>query len=136
MMTDSPETVDSETDRKLQDDEETEDSSTSLDLLRSLNIGENARKLLRTWKPENKPKKRRGPGRPPSTGEYVGYAKAKREVVESRLLEIDARFSSEVTNKLCSAAAIYDKEGTIEGVPMGEIGASIGEALEAIYMVS
>lgn len=52
-------------------------------------------------------------------------------------MELDARFNEMVTNKVTSAASIYDDEvGTIEGVPMGDIGASIGESLEAIYMVS
>lgn len=50
-------------------------------------------------------------------------------------MEIDARFVDKVTNKLVSAAVVYDREGTIEDVPLGEIGASIGKALESIYMV-
>lgn len=118
-----------------EDEEGAEYNSSSLDLLRSLKVGERAKRDLRKWKSEPLPKGR-GRGRPPTSGDYVGYADANTKTVESRMREVDARFIEDVTSKLSSAAIIYGREGTIEGVPLGEIGTSIAEALEGVYMVS
>lgn len=49
---------------------------------------------------------------------------------------MNAMFAEKVTNKLVSAAVVYDNEGNIEGIPLGEIGTSIEEALESIHMIS
>lgn len=75
-------------------------------------------------------------GRPPTTGQYVGYAKAKTEAAQSRLLQADARLTEEVTDILSSAVGVYRREGEMADVPISEIGTSIGDAIEAINKVS
>lgn len=76
--------------------------------------------------------KKKGPGRPPSTREYVGLAEAKQRAAECVEREAKARLLTEVTSRL-SAAAAYIPE---EGAPLGKIGASVIEALEMVNMVS
>lgn len=51
-------------------------------------------------------------------------------------MEADAKMFEEVTNKLSKAVHGYRDDGTLGGVPVGEIGISIGEALESVVMVS
>lgn len=53
VVSDSSETMDSGAERRQEDGEEENNSSTSLDSQKSLNIGENARRHLRSWKGEN-----------------------------------------------------------------------------------
>lgn len=88
-------------------DEWAEDSSCSLDSLRSLGLDKERGGRLGVLKPKFLRGRRRGRGRPPNSGEIVGYAAAKREAADSILLEADARLVEDVTSKLTSTVGIF-----------------------------
>lgn len=114
-------------------EDEAEFSSCSLDSIVAIGVDEGmARRLKIYWK--GTPQRKRG--KPPTTGEYVGYAAAKKAAADSSMKEADAQLAEQVISKLVAAVGIFKGEGIIETTPIGELDDSIKTALESVTRIS
>lgn len=105
-----------------------EDDRGSVDSLSFLGLSEGVGKNLGVRRGRHTKGKGRGRG---------SWTVARREAAESAALEADARLMTAGTMKLASAVThLFDKEGSVQGVPVGELGASIAQALDSIGDVS